>query len=461
MSGRDDETPTPSPGAVRPDDVVLDELSKVFATAEHDTVTVHTDDTDDDDDGADVDAGRGVEPEVRLDAEPDAPVQPLGTVVIGGDDLPEAMYLDEAVGSTNSQSPGDDTSSEMATISIGGGDFPDAVYLDEHLDDTDSSGGTVFIDDDGIGDALAPKDATTPGIEPRIRQRRIGVNRAANRRRLKWLAIGTVVLIVVLGALSLLGSGLFAIDEVAVQGNVYTDQTRLDAVVEELEGTPVLLADTEAAERELEAIPWVDDARVRAQLPGSATIEIRERTPVATMRGVDGLFRVLDPEGRVLDVIEGQPVAMVLISGPGTLDLIAGDFAPIGQASAASLVTKLTPTIRPRVESIQVTDDGADLIMILSPDPVIVDNPFVPPADVVEVPAGSVDDVGSETTTTTTVVTTQSNGVQTSSIIVRFGSAIGDNEHIEKLVRLERKLAELPDRNITEINVATNEVTEL
>jgi cell division protein FtsQ len=183
------------------------------------------------------------------------------------------------------------------------------------------------------------------------------------------------------------------------------------------------------------------------------------------MRGVDGLFRVLDPEGRVLDVIEGQPVALILISGPGTLDLEAGAFAPIGQASAASLVTKLTPTIRPRVESIQVTDDGSDLVMILSPDAVAVDNPFVPPPDPIDVATDPVDPLDPEssttTTTTTTTVPTRSDGVQTSSIIVRFGSAIGDSEHIEKLVRLEKKLAELPDRNITEINVATNEVTEL
>lgn len=455
MSDRDDETPTPAPGATRPDDVVLDELSKVFGSATDDDDLLDDDLSDDgwatDDWSDDAESGPG------------ATVTQLGTVVIGGDDLPEAVYLDDVNGEA---STADDSSSGMATISIGGDDdLPDAVYLDDHLDDTDGSGGTVFIDDDGIGDALAPKDATASGIEPRIRQRRIGVNRAANRRRLKWLAIGVLVVALALGALTLLGSGLFAIDQVTVQGNVYTDQGRLDAVIEELEGTPVLLADTESAEQALEAIPWVDDARVRARFPGNATIEIRERTPVATMRGVDGLFRVLDPEGRVLDVIEGQPVALILIAGPGTLDQDVGTFAPIGQASAASLVTKLTPTIRPRVESIQVTDDGADLVMILSPDPVVVADPFVPPPEPVDVPEGPIDPLGPEATTTTTTTTTtippQSDGVQTSSIIVRFGSAIGDSEHIEKLVRLEKKLAELPDRNITEINVSTNEVTEL
>jgi cell division protein FtsQ len=124
---------------------------------------------------------------------------------------------------------------------------------------------------------------------------------------------------------------------------------------------------------------------------------------------------VLDADGRVLAVIDGQPVALVWISGPGTLDLIPGDFAPIGYSSAASLVTKLTPNIRSRVESLLVTPDGSDLVLILTS------------------PSGPIE--------------------------VRFGSAIGDNAQIEKLVRLERKLADIGDDPVSVIDVSTAEVT--
>jgi hypothetical protein len=228
--------------------------------------------------------------------------------------------------------------------------------------------------------------------------------------------------VIILGILTVLGSSWFAIDDVDVTGAVYTDENRLELVVEDLLGTPALLADTEQAELDLELIPWVADARVRVDFPNAATIEIRERTPVATMVGVDGRFRVLDDEGRVLDVIEGQPVAFVLLGGPSTLDLAAGEFAPVGQASAASLVTKLTPSVRPHVLSIDVTDDGADLVLYLEPS---------------------------------------TWAEQTSPIRVRFGSAIGDSDQIDKLVRLEDQLDDLPDGTVTEINVATNEVTVL
>ena len=307
-----------------------------------------------------------------------------------------------------------------------GGDdvLPDAVYLDGDFDgDFDGDDpGTVFIDDDGTGDAIGVRDATTPGIEPRLRQRRIGVNRAANRSASSGWRSSVSALSLSSVSLTVLGSSWFAINDVDVTGAVYTDENRLELVVDELLGTPALLAETEQAEQELESIPWVRDARVRVDFPNAATIEIRERTPVATMAGVDGRFRVLDAEGRVLDVIEGQPVAFVLIGGPSTLDLAAGEFAPVGQASAASLVTKLTPTLRPHVLSIDVTDDGADLVLYLEPS---------------------------------------TWAEQTSPIRVRFGSAIGDGDQIDKLVRLEDQLDDLPAGTITEINVATAEVTVL
>jgi cell division septal protein FtsQ len=484
--------PTPASGRIRPDDSVLDELSRAFdVDVDADDNAALIDDNDDDtlspdavlsspitpasEVGSSLSAAAGHDtstdatseaavdpldaalklsivtsdgPRRAADAAPRTPPSERRTIKIGdgfdGVGL-NSLSVDEARGrqinldvdpsgssvSALTANPpsaralgrrSGSVSGDRSTIEIGGGDdLPDAVYLDGG-DLGDGSAGTVFIDDDGIGDAIAPKDATLPGIEPRLRQRRITVHRAMGLRRLKWIVGGVVAGLVALAALTVLGSGLFAIDDVSVGGNVYTDKNRLDAVIDELKGTPVLLADTEAAERALEAIPWVETARVRAEWPSTATIEIRERTPVATMRGADGRFRVLDDEGRVLDVIEGQPVAFILLGGPNTLDLAAGEFAPIGPALAASLVTKLTPTIRPRVQTIDVTDDGADLVI------------FLAPAD---------------------------QAVQTTPIRVRFGSALGDSDQIEKLVRLENQLDDLPAGVVMEINVATSEVTVL
>jgi cell division protein FtsQ len=349
------------PGEVLADDAVLDELSRAFAAdGEHD-------DTD------------------PPPAEPEDP------------------------------EPSPEPSPSQGIISIVGDDLPDAAYLDDELERDSSSSQPIFIDDDGGTDAILPQQASTRGIEPRIRQRRIGVKRSANRRRLWWLALAAVVLVVVIGVLALLGSSMFAVERVTVTGNVYTDQAALDAVIEDLTGTAVLLVDTDAVEAQVEAIPWVRDARVSTSFPDSASIEIRERTPVAAMMGADGSVRVLDVDGRVLTLVEGQPVALVWISGPGTLDVAPGQFSSIGYSAAASLVTKLTPDIRSRVESMLVTPDGADLVLVLTSE------------------RGPVE--------------------------VRFGSALGENSQIEKLVRLQRTLDDVDTKPVTVIDVSTAEVT--
>ncbi|HEY3484167.1 MAG TPA: FtsQ-type POTRA domain-containing protein, partial [Ilumatobacteraceae bacterium] len=269
----------------------------------------------------------------------------------------------------------------------------------------------VFIDDDAIDDALVP-DASGVlgrGIEPRLRDRRIAVRRAEGRRRIKWVVLAGVVVAVVVAGLAVLGSPLFAVDEVDVTGAVYTDPDRLAAVVDDLEGTPVLLVDTEAAERALEAIPWVDEARVRTDFPNRATIDIRERAPQATYQGPDGRFRVIDREGRVLDVLDGQPIAYMLLTGPEALDLEPGQFAPTGYAAAAELVQALTGTVRGRVSSIEVTPDGSSLKLFLD------------------------------------------NGME-----VRFGAA---TDLLAKLVRLETVFAEAEATGATVIDVSTPEVT--
>lgn len=388
------------------DEVVLIELSRAFAELEPD-------------------APAGPPPAGSPPAGP-PPVGPppaRRTIVIGGDDLPPADVGDDparsAVESLDVVDGVDgvvDGAPPRNTIAIGGSeDLPDAVYLDDELERDPSGSDPVFIDDDGRTDAVSPQHAAGRGIEPRLRERRIGVRRAESRRRLWWVALGAVVLVAVISLLALLGSSLFAVDDVTVTGNLYTDADALAAIIDDLEGTPVLRVNHAEFEARLEELAWVARARVRTDFPDAARVEIVERTPVAAMQGVDGRTRVLDVDGRVLAIVEGQPVDLVWFAGTGTLDREPGEFAPPGPSSAASLVTKLGPNIASRVEYLLVTPDGGDLVLLLS------------------------DDRGP--------------------IEVRFGSVIGDDSQIEKLVRLERTLEGSAARPVAVIDVSTSEVT--
>jgi cell division protein FtsQ len=297
-------------------------------------------------------------------------------------------------------------------IALDDDDLPDPVYIEGNLD-RDGGRPIVFIEDDPTGDTIGTDGDRNlrRGIEPRMRERRVAVKRAESRKRLKWvLLIGTIVVIGV-GGLAVLGSPLFAIraDQVSVSGDVYTDAERLQSVIDELVGTPVLVADTQAAERELEAIPWVDEAVVRTNFPHAVTIELREREAMTTYAGPDSKFRVLDREGRVLDVLDKYPFAYLLLGGPDPVDLDPGEFAPTGYAAASELAKNLTGSVRGRIKIVEVTADGSRLVMKL--------------------------DDGTE---------------------VRFGEA---RDLFAKLVRLETVLSSPEPREPGVIDVSTKEVT--
>lgn len=314
------------------------------------------------------------------------------------------------------ESGGPETSSPDAgptTISIDDADLPDAVYIQGSLD-VDGQHSIVIIEDDEFDDAVDTEDGADArrGIEPRMRERRVAVKRAQGRRRLKWVLVALGAVVLVVGTLAVLGSSLFAVqaDQITVTGTVYSEGEALDEVIDRLAGTSTFLTDTQSLEAELERIPWIDQARIRLDFPRAATVEIREREAWATYQGLDLRFRVLDDEGRVLDVIDGYAFAYVLIDGPDPVDLQPGDFAPRGYAVASELAKNLTGSIRGRVQLIEVTADGSELSLLL-------------------------DD---------------------GDVRVRFGEA---RDLFAKLVRLETVLSDFPELPSGTIDVSTREVT--
>jgi cell division septal protein FtsQ len=268
------------------------------------------------------------------------------------------------------------TAAESArrTILIEHEEQPDTVYLDAQTEERFRGERSTVV----IGDLDDGRQSTQPapgtgsanngGMDPRIRARRIANRRAEGRRRLIWVTIASAIVLIVVAAIAVVASPIFDVRDVRVQGAVYTDEDVLTQVVDSLQGHPVLLVDTEAAQRTLEAVPWVERARVTTDFPHTVIIDIRERTPVATFQGGDQKFRVIDAQGRVLDVITGQPVGYPLITGDNP-DTERGQFAGAPYASAGELVLALPPEIRTITKSIGVDSATGTLSMVLtSPD---------------------------------------------------------------------------------------------
>lgn len=262
------------------------------------------------------------------------------TIVIGAgdDDLPDPVYLDEEEPISTRTGP---DHSERSTIVIG--------------DELDSSG------------AFDAVDVPARSMDPRVRARRIAVKRAAGRKRLVWAAVVGGVVVVVVGVLATFSSSLFAVETVDVQGATYTsarNMAQLQAVIDELSGEPVLLVDTRKAEIELEQIPWVERAFVSTDFPNRVLIDLRERLPLATYVGSDERYRVIDRDGRVLDVLDGRPADYMLLTGTGP-DLEPGALAGAPFAQAAQLVGALPAELRARTLSASVDATTGDLGLVL------------------------------------------------------------------------------------------------
>ena len=249
----------------------------------------------------------------------------------------------------------------------------DSVYVDGDLGATPGSRRKVLIIDEGEGGRSASASGPRRSMDGRVRARRAAVRRALGRRRLVRLLAVSAGLIIVIAALAVLGSSWFGVrsTDVRVTGNVYTNPSQLNAIIEEVLGTPVVLVDTDAVEEKINQIAWVSESAVRTDWPFGLVIDIREREPVLSFPGPDGLFRVLDADGRVLDVIDGWPFEYLLLVSADSPNLGVAEFAPAGPTGAAALGAVLTAGIRDRVSLIEVGAAGTDLRVTLDDSTVI------------------------------------------------------------------------------------------
>jgi len=287
-----------------------------------------------------------------------------------GAPLPDGAVPVDDVAPPKGRKGKEPSASVRRTIVIAEDDRPDSVYLDEDkekafherreaLDDSGERSTIVIADLDEVGSSEPPLARSRGGgIDPRIRARRISVRRAEGRRRLLWVGIAAGVVLLAIGAIAVFASTVFDVRTVTVQGATYTDKDVLDGVIADLRGKPILLVDTKKAEQALEAVPWVERAQVTTDFPHTVLVDIRERHAVATFQGGgDHRWRVIDVDGRVLDILANQPADYTLIAGTNP-DTDRGQFAGAIYASAANLVQSLPAEVRTITQSVGVDAQG-------------------------------------------------------------------------------------------------------
>jgi cell division protein FtsQ len=214
----------------------------------------------------------------------------------------------------------------------------------------------VISDDSEVIDGKSSRTPSDNGAS-RFRLRRIAARREEGRRRLRWFTVLGLVVAGIILVLLLLTSPLLSVRKVEVEGVVYANPELVASIVDSIDGEPILTVDLDAAEDKLLMIPWVRQARVSMHLPSRVTIEVVERAPIAFFRSVDGFNRVIDRDGRVLDVIEGDPVDFTPIIGTGP-NLSAGQNTEQPFLGAAELINALPSELRSRLLTVTVSAEG-------------------------------------------------------------------------------------------------------
>ena len=160
------------------------------------------------------------------------------------------------------------------------------------------------------------------------------------RKRTKYLVSGSAFFAAIVLVLIVLASPIIAVRQVDIEGSKYMNKDLLVSVEQSLLGKALLTVDTRQASRRLEEDPWVETVRIRQFFPSRLLIEIAERVPVAWFIGVDNRARIVDAQGRVLAVEDGQPTQYLQITGVGP-NLSPGNSAGALYKAAAQLATGL------------------------------------------------------------------------------------------------------------------------
>ena len=202
-------------------------------------------------------------------------------------------------------------------------------------------------------------------IDPRIRQRRIAVRRDEGRRRLRVLVIAASTVGAVLLGWVVTRSPVLDVDRLRVVGARQATPASVLAALDVGRGDALLDVDEEGAARRVERLPWVDDADVRREWPGTVVVTVTERRPAASVRARGGGWMLVDASGRLLARRPLPQEGLPAIEGGTWADDPGGDLG--APARAALRVANAIPAERVPAVPVVAVLDGGELELRLAP----------------------------------------------------------------------------------------------
>jgi cell division protein FtsQ len=204
---------------------------------------------------------------------------------------------------------------------------------------------------------LRPVEATA-SIDPRIRARRIEVQRHAGRRRLRRVVDVGLVLLVAAGFAGALRSPLLDVEEVRVAGGPHTPAVDVLARAGIEPGQQLVDLDLEGVGEQVAVLPWVDEVTVHRRLGGAVDIVVTERVASAIV-GAGPEAVLVDREGRALVRAEDAPdLAYGLVRVQGLPEGVPpGAFLPSEHQEALALAGELAAAVPGAIGEVVVGED--------------------------------------------------------------------------------------------------------
>jgi len=217
-----------------------------------------------------------------------------------------------------------------------------------------------------------PAEPAGPTVDPRIRQRRADVAKAAGRRRLRWVLLGALVVALGADGWMALHSSLLAAKVVTITGAVHETRPEILAAAGLSDQPPMVSVDPGATAAALERLAWVGHATVVRHWPDSVSIAVTERVPAAVAAVRAGRWLEVDATGRVLAVVPAPPPGLVVlhVAAPvATGGVLVRSASPI-----LAVADSLPPAFRAQVAGISSTPAGVELALT-TPVTVVLGSP--------------------------------------------------------------------------------------
>lgn len=199
--------------------------------------------------------------------------------------------------------------------------------------------------------------ATTPRMDPRLRQRRVEVKRDEGRRRLRFLVVCVVVVALAGAAAGATRSPLLDVDLVDVTGAAHVTPKKVLATAGVSHGDLMVDVDPGAVADRVERLPWVARAEVRRQWPGTVVVHVTERTAAAAVPAPGG-WATVDATGRVLERTVDAPAELGAVVD---VDAVTGDQVPSELRAALEVAAAVPPHLLDRVAGVRPGPDGLEL----------------------------------------------------------------------------------------------------